>query len=271
MTTSIEAGALRPAAAPRDILKTSAKLWFAVAAVGHWLFLGYIVGFYMPLLISGGAPALESTHLPNGFIPGDTIGNAAMVAHLVLAIAIIGGGPLQIIPQIRERFPAFHRVNGRVYMGAVVTSVLGGLYLTWTREPIIGGLTGQVGVSSSGILVLIFAGFALYHAVNRRIAVHSEWAFRLFLAGSSVWFFRVGYMFWAVAGGGYAMKEVFSALYFAQFLLPLGMYELYLHMKKRGGETGRRATAGLIMALTLVMSIGIVGATLFMWLPRFSE
>lgn len=272
MTTSIELGAIRstsnPTSNPGKNLKTAAAIWFGVAAVGHWLFLAYIISFYMPLLIKGGAAALESTHLPNGYIPGDTIGNAAMVAHLVLAIAIIGGGPLQIIPQIRARYPAFHRWNGRLYMSAVVVSVLGGLYMTWTRDPVIGGLLGQVGVSTSGVLVLIFAGLALYHAVNRRIAVHSEWAFRLFLAGSSVWFFRVGYMFWAVAGGGYAMKEVFSMLYFAQFMVPLAVYELYRHMKKSGSPRGQLMTAGLIVLLTVVMGVGIAGATVIMWFPR---
>ncbi len=273
MTTSIELGAIRPdtpsrKASPKDILKKSAAIWFGIAAVGHWLFLAYIISFYMPLLIEGGVAALEKTHLPNGYIPGDTIGNAAMVAHLVLAIAIIGGGPLQIIPRIRARYPSFHRWNGRLYMSAVVVSVLGGLYMTWTRDPVIGGLLGQVGVSTSGVLVLIFAGLALYHAVNRRITVHSEWAFRLFLAGSSVWFFRVGYMFWAVVGGGYAMKEVFSMLYFAQFMVPLAVYELYRHMKKSGSARGQQMTAGLIMLLTLIMSVGILGATAIMWFPR---
>lgn len=271
MTTSIELGATRPASNPARNLKLSAAIWFGVAAVGHWLFLAYIISFYMPLLIKGGAAALESTHLPNGYIPGDTVGNAAMVAHLVLAIAIIGGGPLQIIPQIRNRFPAFHRFNGRLYMAAVVTSVLGGLYLTWTREPVIGGLLGQIGVSTSGVLVLVFAAHALCHAMNRRIQQHSEWAFRLFLAGSSVWFFRVGYMFWAVAGGGYAMKEFFNILYFAQFMVPLAVYELYRHMKKHGSPMGQHMTAGLIMLLTLVMSVGIAGATAIMWFPRIVE
>lgn len=276
MTTSIEAGALRPAAKPlgakpRDILKTSAKTWFVVATAGHWLFLAYIVGFYMPLLISGGAPALETTHLPNGYIPGDTVGNAAMVAHLVLAIAIIGGGPLQIMPQIRDRFPAFHRINGRVYMTAVVVSVLGGLYMTWTRDPIIGGLLGQIGTSTSGVLAMIFAGVALYHSVNRRIQVHSEWAFRMFLAASSVWFLRVGLMFWAVVSGGKAMMTAFQFLYFGQFLVPLAVYELYRHMRKNGSDTGKRRTALFILLLTGVMGVGIIGASLFMWLPRFSE
>lgn len=271
MTTSIEAGALRPSATPKDILQTSAKAWFVVAAIGHWLFLAYIVGFYMPLLVGGGAPALETTHLPNGYIPGDTVGNAAMVAHLVLAIAIIGGGPLQIIPQIRQRFPAFHRINGRVYMASVVVSVLGGLYMTWTREPVIGGLLGQIGTSTSGILALVFAGFALYYAVNRRIQLHSEWAFRLFLAASSVWFLRVGLMFWGVAAGGYAMETAFDILYYAQFMVPLAAYELYRHMKKHGSDTGRKVTAAAIGLLTVVMAIGIVGASLFMWLPRFTE
>ena len=85
------------------------KLWFAVAAIGHWIFLVYILAVFYPPVAERGLMALEGMHLPSGFIEGDTLGNIASVSHVLLAAIIIGGGPLQLIPAIRRRFPTFHR------------------------------------------------------------------------------------------------------------------------------------------------------------------
>ncbi len=48
--------------------------------------------------------------------PGTTSANAALVVHLAMAALVTFGGPLQLIPQIRAHFPAFHRWTGRAYI-----------------------------------------------------------------------------------------------------------------------------------------------------------
>ncbi|MEL6214385.1 MAG: DUF2306 domain-containing protein, partial [Pseudomonadota bacterium] len=120
----------------RQAVDMSAKLWFGVAAIGHWLFVAYILTVFYPPIAARGLSGLEGMHLPSGFIEGDILGNLAAVAHVLLAAIVIGGGPLQLIPAIRQRFPRFHRYLGRSYVAAAVVSASGGLYMTWTRSPI---------------------------------------------------------------------------------------------------------------------------------------
>ena len=67
--------------------------------------------------------------MPTGHIAGDTMGNVAMVIHILIAAVVTLGGPLQLIPRVRASFPAFHRWNGRVETTTVVVTSITGLYL----------------------------------------------------------------------------------------------------------------------------------------------
>jgi hypothetical protein len=41
--------------------------------------------------------------LSRGYIRGDAAGNLAIVVHLLGALILIGGGAIQLIPQVRDR------------------------------------------------------------------------------------------------------------------------------------------------------------------------
>jgi Predicted membrane protein (DUF2306) len=153
-------------------LNASARLWFVVAALGQWIFVTYVAAFYGPRLLEGGPDALQYyTNLANGHVPGDTAGNAALAGHVLLAVIIMGGGPLQFIPQIRAHFPVFHRWLGRTYMLTAVASSIAGLYLIWTR-PLFGSLVNNIGASLDGVLIIVFAAIALRYAIAREIRTH---------------------------------------------------------------------------------------------------
>lgn len=273
MTEDVLNGRLELDSAANAALKASARLWFMVAALGLWIFVVYIAGFYGPLLVQGGVEGLQEAHLPNGFMPGDTVGNLAVAAHIVLAVIIVGGGPLQLIPQIRARYPTFHHWLGRTYMLAAVTTSVAGLYLIWTR-PLFGSLLSSVGTSTDGVLIIVFAGIALRYAIARDIRTHRRWALRLFMVASGVWFLRVGLNLWLFLTGGVGIEfKTFTGPFidfnsFAQFLLPLAVLELYFHSRDRAGAHGQLAMAIGLFGLTILMAIGIFAAAMNMWLPR---
>ena len=249
------------------------KLWFAVAAIGHWIFLVYILAVFYPPVAERGLMALEGMPLPSGFLEGDTLGNIASVSHVLLAAMIIGGGPLQLIPAIRSRFPTFHRWLGRGYLVAAALSAIGGLYMTWTRSPI-GDLVNKLGISGDGVLILVFAFLAVRNAMAGNMAAHRRFALRLFMVASAVWFFRVGLMAWVMTTGGIGIEwESFTGpflyvLGFADYLLPLAMLEWYFYCQRKASAGVRVAYAGTLFVLTLVMTLGIFTATMGMWLPR---
>ncbi len=260
----------------RQAVDMSAKLWFGVAAIGHWLFVAYILTVFYPPIAARGLSGLEGMHLPSGFIEGDILGNLAAVAHVLLAAIVIGGGPLQLIPAIRQRFPRFHRYLGRSYVAAAVVSASGGLYMTWTRSPI-GDWLSKVGITVDGVLILVFAAIAMRLAMARRIVEHRRWAMRLFMVVSAVWFFRVGLMAWTMLTGGAGIEwESFTGpflyfLGFAQYLLPLAMLEWYFFCQRNPAATGSHyAFAAAMMIMTGVTAVGVFAATMGMWLPRMA-
>ena len=255
------------------LLQTSGVLWFLAAAVGQWIFVYYIAALYVPLLWGKGLPGLAETHLPQGFVPGDDTGNFAIALHVVIAIIIIGAGPLQLVPQIRNRFKAFHRYVGRLYMTTAVITSLAGLYLVWTRGTI-GGAIAQFAISLDAVLIIVFAGIALWFAVRRQIDRHRRWAMRLFMVVSAVWFFRIGVMFWFIATGGVGIDpETFTGpfltfWFLGQMFVPLAILEVYFRAQASAAGSFKFATALLVFAAAGATGIGVFAATMGMWLPR---
>jgi hypothetical protein len=250
-------------------LKMAARLWFLLAVSGQWIFVYYIASIYGFAAMRGHLEAWNKR-----LIPGDTMGNAAIAAHLFLAVIIIVGGPLQLIPEIRRYAPAFHRWNGRLYVPAVFATSIAGLYMVWVRGTV-GDLIQHIGVSLDAVLIMVFAVLALRYALARDLKTHRRWALRLFMVVNGVWFFRVGMMLWLVLNRGPAGFDpktftgpFLTFLSFANYLLPLGILEIYLRVRDRAGAGGRFALAAGLLVVTIAMGVGIFGATMGMWLPR---
>jgi Predicted membrane protein (DUF2306) len=256
-------------------LTAAAVLWYVAAAIGQAAFATYVLVFYGGTGAVGNFEAWNK-RLMNGIIEGDPLGNAAVVAHLVLAFVITVGGPLQLVPGIRARAPAFHRWNGRAYIATAIVISLGGLYMVWARG-VFGGFVNQVAISINAVLIILFALVAVRYAIARDIATHHRWALRLFIAVSGVWFYRVGIMAWILGNGapvgiGENLDGPFDRfIAFANYLLPLAVLELYFRVRDRAGALGHYAMALLLVALTGVMALGIFGAIAGMWLPRIQS
>ena len=254
-------------------LNFTARLWFLIAVAGQWMFAYYVAAFYGGAAVRGDLPAWNKV-MPHGYVPGDIAGNLAIGMHLLLAVVIIVGGPLQLIPQIRNHAPTFHRWNGRVYLPAVFLTGLAGLYMIWIRNTG-GDVVQYLGITLDAILIMVFAVLALRYALARDFKTHRRWALRLFLVVNAVWFFRVGLMFWIAVNQGpvgfdpKTFRGPFLSFWaFADYLLPLAILELYLRTKDRAGARGRFAMAAGLLVVTVAMGVGIVVATMGMWLPR---
>ncbi len=255
------------------ILQLATTLWFCTAALGQWIFVCYVAAHYIPLLTGQGLPGLDHSTLPNGYVANDHLGNLSITFHVLIAIIIIGGGPLQLIPQIRQQWPAFHRLLGRTYVITAILTSCAGLYLAWTRG-VPGGWTGHVAISLDGILILVFAAIAVRFAIRRQIHQHRRWAMRLFMVVSAVWFFRIGLMFWFMSTGGIGIDaETFEGpfltfIYFGQMLIPLLILELYFQAQDRHQPTLTYLTSMTILTSAGITAAGTFAATMGMWLPR---
>jgi hypothetical protein len=257
----------------RSALHWAAAAWVAVALAGQLVFAGYVVLYYGRSALAG-RPQDWNHNLAVGYVPGDAVGNAMLAAHLAAAVLVMLAGALQLLPWVRRRWPAWHRWSGRTFMVAACLGAAGGLYMTATR-PVIGDASQHIAVSVNGLLVLLCAALAWYHAAARRIDIHRRWALRLYLLVNGVWFFRIGLMLWLLVNHGPVGFDpktftgpFITILSCAQFLLPLAVLELYLRAQASGSAAARAAVAAGLGLATLATAAGSVGAFLGMWLPR---
>lgn len=269
----------RPAAAyvPLQLAKRGLNIavaaWCGTAMAGQLLFAVYTAVFYGGALLRG-TPGDWNKVLPHGYVAGQAAGNAALGMHMLFAAVIMMCGALQLLPWLRSAAPRLHRWNGRVYVTLAVMASLTGLYMTWFRGHG-GSMVQRTGVSVAAVLIVLSAGMAVHRARQRMPGEHRRWALRLFLVVGTVWFFRVGLMFWIFVNNGPAGfdPKTFTGpfldfLSFAQFLVPLAVLELYLRVQAQGGVMARLAMSLLILVLTGAMAIGIGVAAMGMWLPR---
>jgi uncharacterized membrane protein len=248
-------------------LRWAAVAWFVPALIGQWFFAYHIAETYMATAFAGDLAAWNK-RLFVGLVPGDAIGNAALFAHLFIAFVLTIGGTLQPIAQIRNRYPAFHRWNGRVYIAAAFVVALAGLYMIWTRDTFGGILINDISVSLDAVLIIVFATIALGHARARRFDQHRRWALRTFIVVSGVWFTRVMYQFLAwlpgeTPGSTHDMTGPTNMVIgFASYLLPLAVLELYFFAQRSPDRTTKLTTAALVFAAAGATSIGVYGTAL---------
>jgi len=256
-------------------LSKAAAFWWFTAILGQWAFLYYIVAFYGASTLTGNFGAWsKNTFLFKGYVPGDTTGNLAFAAHVLLAAVIALGGTVQLIPSIRQHAIFLHRWNGRLFMVTALGVSASGLYMVWVRHSN-ALMAGAFATSLNAVLIITFAVSAWRAALARDIASHRRWALRLFLAANGQWFIRVGVFTWIILNGAAGLPKNFGPFIFfwnfGCYLVPLAVLELYLRAKLSVSPRVRYAMAASLFALTILMSIGVFGVSMFVWRPLVAK
>jgi|SRR5579871_318361 len=252
-------------------LKAATRFWFGITVLGQLAFGFAVASFYGMTALRGDYHGWKFTH---GFIPGVTRGNWAVVVHVITAAIIMLAGAIQLVPQVRNRFPAFHRWNGRTYMLSTIALSVAGVYMHWVRGSV-GDVWQHIGGTLNALLIWIFAALALRYALARDFKTHRRWALRMFLVVSGSWFIRIMLFLTllifrgpvgfdpATFTGGYL-----TFLSFAQYLIPLGVLELYFLAQDHPSALRRMAMAGALFVLTLFMAVGLFALTTGIWVPQ---
>lgn len=274
---ALEAGGAHQALSLRaasGLLRASAVAWFVVAVLGQWAFVAFIVGFYGPPTATGNFEAWDkNSFMTHGYVAGDTAGNLAFAAHVMLAAIITFGGTVQLIPQIRARAIGFHRSNGRLFILTAFVISLTGLFMNATRGDT--SLFAHAPITLNAILIMFCAAQTLGYVLAGDIDTHRRWAMRTFMVVNGVWFLRVGMMGWmmtkiGVFGGPKEFDADFYAFWaYGSYLVPLVVLELYFLTQDRGGVFAKTAMALALFVAAAVTGAGVVGATLMIYWPLF--
>jgi hypothetical protein len=252
----------------------TSSLWFITLFVGQNIFAYYIIMLYAKSAVNGNLDKWNSAS-DHFYIKGDTLGNIIFGVHVAIAAIITILGPLQLIPQLRLYAPKFHRVSGRLYIYSAFIISLAGLYLIWIKGSMIGGLTNAVAISINSIIIMLSAYFTIKYAVTKKIVLHNKWAVHLFIAMSGVWFFRVYLMLWLAiwkAPVGFDSKSFtgpfLNVLSLMVYIFPQAIVALYFYAKNTENYKLKFSFTLFLFVLTLGTVVGIIAATMGMWLPR---
>lgn len=253
-------------------LKAAVRFWFAVTVIGQLLFAFEVASFYGLTALRGNWVAWRKS-ITHGIVPGDTMGNLAIAIHLISAVTIILAGLFQLIPQIRDRAPALHRWNGRLYVVTAFTISLAGLYMMWIRGSV-GDLAQHIGSSLMAVLIMLCAVMALRYALARDFKTHRRWALRLYLVVSASLFIRAAiFLSFLLNRGPFGFDPstftgpFLTFITYAQYLVPLAVLEIYFRTQDRGGAPSRFAMATGLSVLGLGLAAGIFAVTMAVWAP----
>src|SRR5580704_11279183 len=118
MSTAVMTNRLELSSVADTALKAAARFWFVATVIGQSVFAFTVASFYALTALRGD---YHKWNFTNGYVPGVSLGNTAVAMHVASAVIVMLAGAIQLVPQTRNRFPAFHRWNGRTYMLTAVT------------------------------------------------------------------------------------------------------------------------------------------------------
>lgn len=147
-----------------------------------------------------------------------------MLMHTTMGAFAIALGPFQFISGIRKRFPAAHRMMGKIYLVGTVLSMIAGLcYLSSTAfQEVYSGTPFAIALYSLDIAVLYTAWLA-YSAIRRRdVMRHQAWmAFNFGLLFATP-LLRILWVVFAWSFPGVEQAE--NNLGITTFLLPMSLF-----------------------------------------------
>lgn len=255
------------------LLKYSTRSWFIVTYLGQLIFAYYILMLYWTSTAAGKFENWNKVN-PHFYRKEDLTGNLFFALHVLLAAIVTILGPLQLIKEVRSRWPGFHRISGRIYIYSAFLISIAGLYLALVRGAV-GGPFSTATVSMNGFIIIVCAFFSVRYAKQRNIRLHNQWAVHLLIAMSGVWFFRVFFMLWMVifqAPVGFD-PETFTGpfLYVLDvfvYIFPQAIAALYFKAKFSPDPYRKYFFSFLLFLITLATLVGVSGAAGGMWFPR---
>ncbi|NRB49779.1 MAG: DUF2306 domain-containing protein [Saprospiraceae bacterium] len=256
-------------------LKLGGQLLVATVWISAILFGLFIISFYFVALLKG------NTAQWNEILPGlyDERTEAATIGigiHFAAGGLILILGCIQLITYIREKYPAWHRWLGRIYVVASLLTAVGGLLFIFIKGTV-GGIVMDIGFAGYGLAMFLCAIETIRHARKQDFDRHRAWAIRLFALAIGSWLYRMDYGFWFLFTDGLGHSNSFQGPfdYFMDFFfyIPnLLVAEVFIGRK----ALMRTATAkGIAAAGLFITTAFLVLATYFFtkhyWGPAIVE
>lgn len=271
MSNATSAPATKPAFRLEKLLNLSVSAWLSSLIIAQLVFVSYLLlGYGLTAMASGWST--WNAFNDSAYVENDLVGNLSYATHVLLAIAMILGGSLQILPSIRNRFTKFHRINGRIVVSLACLISLAGMYLIVFRGTV-GNLLLHSLTAFSGVVILVSSFMAIKMAKNKNFAKHKVWAIRLYLAANGVLFFRLLMFAWLSVFGtlGIDIKDFTGitvvGLSVASYVLPHLIAEWVRYAHKHPSPLITIPCACLLFGISAAFLLGLFAISVGSWYP----
>ncbi len=176
---------------------TLRKLVFVLLAIASVGVAGYaIVAYSLRPLGSTVHPQMRATY--NAHAPW-------ILTHIFASAITLLLGPWQFVTSVRTRWPRFHRISGRLYLGlGVLAGGIAALYMSFYA---FGGMISTSGFALLAVVWLATGAMALHTARAGDFAAHRRWMIRNFALAMAAVTLRLG------LAGGFASGMRFETFY----------------------------------------------------------
>lgn len=253
------------------MLGLAGKTLVVTVWISALLFGLYILSFYAASFYSGNMLKWNEI-LPGLYDASKTTATLGIGLHFAAGGIILILGCIQLIENVRIRFPSFHRWVGRVYITAAIFAAIGGLVFIMVKGTI-GGLVMDIGFSLYGVLMFIAAVETFRNAKAKRVEKHRAWALRLFALAIGSWLYRMDYGFWLLLTDGLGHLKDFSGAFdklmsFFFYIPNLLVAEIFIGRWKFSNQPLVKFFASFVLFLaTGFLLVGTYFFTLHYWGP----
>lgn len=115
----------------------------------------------------------------------------ARMSHMLPGLTYMLLAPFQFIPRIRNRYPKFHRINGRMVLILTIVLLPSGMIFAFAHPYV--GFREQVPTVFYTVIYLVCVAMGLRSIYRRRFAEHREWMIRVYAFGLGIYSIRVWY------------------------------------------------------------------------------
>lgn len=266
-TTNLQATQQQPLQRKRNVTGAIRNVTSVLLLITVWssagLFGLYIIAYYAASLYQGNA-ARWNEMLPGLYSKDATASTTGIGLHFAMGGIILVLGSIQLISSLRNRWPAFHRWVGRIYVTASMLAAIGGLVFIFTTGTI-GGTVMNMGFGLYGVLMFIAAVLTWRYAATKQMGLHRAWALRLYALAIGSWLYRMDYGFWFLLANKWGHEHNFSGPFdhvmaFFFYLPNLLVAEIFI----RRNENRR-----VIPVLNIGVSVVLLGLTSFLLLGTY--
>lgn len=167
----------------------------------------------------------------------------ARMAHMFPGLVYMLLAPLQFMPKIRSRHPAFHRMNGRIVLILSVALIPSGMVFAFIHPYV--GFREQVPAVFYTALYLICVTLGLRAIYQRRFAEHREWMIRVYAFGLGIYSIRVWYSLFLHLSNQ-PSTEFFATSFWIGIGFNLVVAEAWINISRPAPQPLRRSAEGYI-------------------------